>query len=239
MFDLRSGAPRRRLLLPLLLLELALPACGSNSAPLAPQASAASAGATSAPQPSSSASASAGASFQWPVPEGWKPETIPFPLEFAPDLPYRGVEEIRFAPAFFEPSAPGYFSYAFIWWLEGRPELDRPRLERDLARYFAGLCDAVGGKKFSFDPKRFKAQLEPSAEPAAMALPGVRALRGTLDAYDPFKNGNGREISLNLDIAIGDCSDGHRVLMVAASPKPRSDAIWKALAEREASFRCP
>src|SRR5262245_33462421 len=36
------------------------------------------------------------ASFQWPIPEGWQHETIPFPLEFAPDLPYQGVEELRF-----------------------------------------------------------------------------------------------------------------------------------------------
>lgn len=44
------------------------------------------------------------------------------------------------------------FSYAFAWWLEGRPELDAPRLERDLARYFAGLCGAVGEGKFTFAP---------------------------------------------------------------------------------------
>ena len=39
-------------------------------------------------------------SFTWPVPDGWRSETIPFPLEFAPSIPHRGVEEIRFAPGF-------------------------------------------------------------------------------------------------------------------------------------------
>jgi hypothetical protein len=167
-------------------------------------------------------------------------ETIPFPLEFAPDLPYRGVEELRFAPGFFEPGAPGYFSYTFVWWLEGRPLLDRPTLERDLTRYFAGLCDAVGGKKFSFDPARFKAKLEPSAPRLGGAFPAAEAFHGTLDAYDPFKNGEGRELTLNLELSVGDCAGaGRRVLLVSASPKPRSDAIWGALADRQASFRCP
>lgn len=220
----RSG--RLSSLLSLLsLLSLALPGCKGNSP---------------SPGATASATASAAASFHWPVPEGWKQETIPFPLEFAPDLAYRGVEELRFAPDFFEPDAPTYFSYAFVWWLEGRTELDAPRLERDLARYFAGLCGAVGEGKFTFDPGRFKAKLEPGTEPAALPIPGARSLQGTLDAYDPFKKGNGREISLNLRLAIGGCPDaGRQVVLVTASPKPRGDAIWKALGEREASFRCP
>jgi len=169
------------------------------------------------------------------VPDGWRKETIPFPLDFAPDLPYRGLEEIRFAPEFFDPAAPAYFSYAFVWWLEGRPELDRSSLERDLARYFAGLCDAVGGKKFSFDPKRFKAMLSPGADRAA----GARSFQGTIDAYDPFEKGSGREITLNVELSTWDCAAaGRRVLLVKASPKPRSDTIWKDLADSEGAFQC-
>jgi hypothetical protein len=172
--------------------------------------------------------------FTWPAPEGWRSETIPFPLGFAPDLPYRGLEEIRFAPAFFNPEAPGYFSYAFVWWLEGNPTLDNTTLERDLARYFAGLCGAVGGKKFSFDPSRFKATLAPGAPRA-----GAQTFEGTIDAYDPFEKGGGRELTLNVELSTRDCAAAsRRVLMVVASPKPRSDAIWKELEAREAAFHC-
>src|SRR3954468_9210935 len=49
--------------------------------------------------------------FEWPKPEGgWKTETIPFPLDFAPTIPLQGVEELRFAPGMFKPEAPGYWS---------------------------------------------------------------------------------------------------------------------------------
>ena len=44
--------------------------------------------------------------------------TIPFPLDFAPNLPYRGTEELRFAPGFFDPSAAGSWSYAFVWFVD-------------------------------------------------------------------------------------------------------------------------
>src|SRR5690348_7269453 len=62
------------------------------------------------------------AGTSWPTPEGWRREVIPFPLDFAPEIGYRGVEELRFAPRFFDPAAPTYWSYAFAWLLEGAPE---------------------------------------------------------------------------------------------------------------------
>ena len=40
--------------------------------------------------------------FTMPTPEGWRNETIPFPLEFAPNLGYEGIEEIRFSPGMME-----------------------------------------------------------------------------------------------------------------------------------------
>jgi hypothetical protein len=79
----------------------------------------------------------------WPVPNGWRSEVIPFPLEFAPALPHKGLEEIRFAPGFFDPAAPGYWSYAFVWRLEGYPKFDAPTLAAELTTYFRGLIDAV------------------------------------------------------------------------------------------------
>src|SRR6187402_1986296 len=59
--------------------------------------------------------------FAWPTPAGWRSETIPFPLDFAPSLPYRGTEELRFAPGFFEPTSETYFTYSFVWLVEGEP----------------------------------------------------------------------------------------------------------------------
>ncbi len=65
--------------------------------------------------------AAATPTFAWPTPEGWRQETIPFPLDFAPTLPYRGTEEIRFAPRFFDPASPTYFTYSFVWLVDGAP----------------------------------------------------------------------------------------------------------------------
>jgi hypothetical protein len=82
----------------------------------------------------------------WPVPDGWRSELIPFPLDFAPTLTHRGVEEIRFAPKFFDPTAPGYWSYAFVWRLDDAPTFDASIVGGELTTYFRGLVTAVDEK---------------------------------------------------------------------------------------------
>ena len=61
---------------------------------------------------------------------------MPFPLDFAPELPYRGLEELRFAPKFFNPDAPAYWSYAFAWWLEKTAPIDEIALREALTPVF-------------------------------------------------------------------------------------------------------
>lgn len=82
----------------------------------------------------------------WLVPLGWRAETIAFPLQFAPSLAHQGVEEIRFAPGFFEPDQPGYWSYVFVWRTDDAAHLDAAALGSELTAYYAGLIAAVDDK---------------------------------------------------------------------------------------------
>jgi hypothetical protein len=167
--------------------------------------------------------------FAWPTPPDWRGETIPFPLDFAKDLPYRGVEELRFAPDFFDATAPTYFSYVFVWWLEGEPELGEQMLERDLVAYFAGLSDAVGGKKFTFDPAHYRATLAPREG---------GGFEGVVETYDPF--GAGQELTLYVELTVRDCPAAERrSLLALASPRARPDPVWDGLDAVGAGFECP
>jgi hypothetical protein len=80
---------------------------------------------------------------KWSVPAGWRSEVIPFPLDFAPALAHRGVEEIRFPPGFFDPASPQRWSYVFVWRLEDPAELAPDALAAELTTYFQGLVHAV------------------------------------------------------------------------------------------------
>jgi hypothetical protein len=177
-------------------------------------------------------------SFQWPLPESWRQETIPFPLEFAPDLPYEGVEELRFSPGMFKPDHEGYWSYAFVWWLDGRPALDAPELTSTLRRYFAGLCTSVAKEKGQpIDPAKFSVSVQAVAGPQRKLGHVVAKLAGTVDSYDPFATG--KPIVLNVEVWVWDCDrSGKRAAIVLASPKPVSAPIWTSLRKRRDEFVC-
>ena len=178
------------------------------------------------------------ATFRWPVPDGWRKETIFFPLGFAKELPFSGVEEIRFAPGMFKPGEEGFWSYAFVWWLDGRPSLGAGELEGALKRYFAGLITDVAKEKgYPIDPSRFAASVHAVPQPPAKLGHAVSAFAGTVDSYDAFATGE--PIVLNVEVWVWDCGNaGKRVAMVLASPKPESERIWGALRERRDEFAC-
>lgn len=114
----------------------------------------------------------------WPVPAGWRAEVIPFPLDFAPALAHRGVEVIRFAPGFFDPAKPGYWSYAFAWRLDD--DVDPTQLGAELTTYFRGLVAAVDVK-----------HRIGSLEPIVVHADGLALTAHVLDAF-----GDGRPVDL-------------------------------------------
>jgi len=83
----------------------------------------------------------------WRTPATWRNESFKFPLEFAPTIGHRGLEELRFPPGFADPKAPGYWSYAFVWRTDDGAALDAAALGGELTVYFRGLIAAVDEKK--------------------------------------------------------------------------------------------
>jgi hypothetical protein len=163
--------------------------------------------------------------YTWPTPEGWTTDTIPFPLSYAPELAYAGIEELRFAPDFFTPTAETYWSYSFAFILEGVPELSAEELSRDLTFYYAGLARAV-------DPKHFDA----SAHQARIAANGPHHYRGVLETVDAF--GDGRALRLNLDGETSACGS-RRIIIASLSQHPFDHApVWNALDEQRRTFAC-
>jgi hypothetical protein len=203
---------------------------------------------------------SPGVSFEprsdWPVPAGWKSETIPFPLEFAPALAHRGVEELRFAPGMFDPAAPGYWSYAFVWWLEDQAPQDAASLAAELTEYFRGLLTSVAAQRArAAAPPPGPADALPvaggsrpgvlidvaaitAAVQAAPDAAGWRRFTGEATVLDAF--GDGRRVSLRLTLAQRNFSAlGRRAVLVLASPAAADQPIWQKLEEVAVSFAPP
>jgi len=167
------------------------------------------------------------------TPDGWRTETIPFPLDFAPSIPHRGVEELRFPKAFLAPANDWYFSYAFVWYLAAPGPADVPALESDLVIYFRGLAIAVGGAdRADIAAHTFAADL--SGDLATGTVTGV------VEAFDPFATQ--KPVTLQFRVHAVPCTSAHeRALVFLASPRPAADgdAVWTELEHLASAFHCP
>jgi hypothetical protein len=165
------------------------------------------------------------------VPAGWGQETIPFPLGFAPELPYRGLEELRFAPGFSKPDASTFWSYCFVWWIEEPPSFDPGSMSAALRDYFRGLTIAVGKDKFSFDLEQFRVELAPKSERER------NVLVGQIHSYDAFVTGE--PIVLNVEASLRSCPRAaHSAIMFLVSPKSMDDPVWSGLRACGSTLRC-
>ncbi len=180
------------------------------------------------------AAPAAAAPFTLPLPDGWRSETIPFPLSFAPSLPYTGVEELRFAPGMFVQGAEDFWSYVFCWWVpEGTP-LDSKLLEADLATYFAGLTATVErAEHFTAENPSYAIELAPVR--TGLGLP--RRWTGTAAVFDAFASR--AQIALRVVVEAEACPDeGMTAVLFMVSPQPEGHAIWKRLGQVRSGFSC-
>jgi hypothetical protein len=73
------------------------------------------------------------------VPAGWEMESFSLPPDFASQINYKGVEEVRFAPGWGDIKSEEHWSYSFLWWLDGTPKIEATILQSNLKAYYTGL----------------------------------------------------------------------------------------------------
>jgi hypothetical protein len=172
--------------------------------------------------------------FHLPTPEGWKTETIPFPLGFAPELDYEGFEELRFAPGMFKPEEEDFWSYTFVWWVPAATEISAAILQRDLDAYYGGLNHGVNDKEEN-QPEIPAVRSTVRAVDVAEDAPLEYA--GTIDTFDSFVTQ--KPISLNFRAEVITCADqGHIAVYFELSPQATTHGVWENLHRIREGFRC-
>ena len=172
--------------------------------------------------------------FYLGTPEGWRTETIPFPLDFAPELEYEGLEELRFSPGMFSEQSIDFWSYAFVWWVPEGTSFGTERLENDLEAYYRGLTEGVA-KINELDPgdPEFAVQLKP-VESASLEH---AQWKGSVRTFDVFTTR--KPIRLGIRIDILQCPEQERVAaFFQLSPQPERHKIWKVMDDLRRGFRC-
>jgi hypothetical protein len=162
---------------------------------------------------------------------GWQRETIPFPLPFAPSIPYQGVEELRFAPGMFDGHSPELWTYGFVWAIKGSTVFTSERLNQDLQVYFEGL---IRSREKKADMRAIRVHAALKQIPSS--VPGRLKFSGPVESFDPFATH--QPIHLNVVTEVVTCSHGSSLVSFKISPQPSGHEVWTQLAEAMAGFKC-
>jgi hypothetical protein len=172
------------------------------------------------------------APYTLPTPTAWGIERFPLPISFAPSIPYQGVEDIRFTPSWGKANSEEYWSYAFLWYLDDKINMDAATIERNLKAYYTGLISVNG-----------------SNIPSEKLIPVVTAFKASKKAKGDIKTFSGsvvmldymeqKPITLNCIVHWKACKESNKTyIFYELSPQPFTHQVWKSLGQLWLDFKC-
>jgi hypothetical protein len=169
-----------------------------------------------------------------PVPEGWSVERFSLPPEFAKDINFKGVEDVRFAAGWGDVKSVEYWSYAFLWWTEGIPKVNTSILEKSLKSYYSGLIARNITPRKIPDSKLMTTVV--SIHVAKTNAGDLETYSGTISMLDYITQ---TPMVLNALIHVKNCPDNnHEFLFFEISPKSLADPLWQKLNKLYEGLQC-
>ena len=166
------------------------------------------------------------------IPAGWEVERFPIPISFAPKILYNGVEDIRFTPGWAKPATSEYWSYAFLWYLDGSQTLTANIIETNLKEYYTGLVKANNVDSSISNSVATKTVFKQVATQKA----DIKTFSGTVYMLDYMSK---KPITLNCKVHIRTCEGVDKTFVFyELSPKDYTDKVWLSLDGLWLGFKC-
>ena len=168
-------------------------------------------------------------------PGNWTFERFALPPEFAPGIPYKGAEELRFSPGMFNKDSATYCTYAFVAQLDSVTAISQTDIREYLLKYYKGLCSATArDRKLVID----SAQITATVERKRGAPADQTIYNSSLNIFGVFADG--APVKLNMEVKVLMNATAKKTYLVfIASPREKTDAVWKKLYEIQKDFRTP
>jgi hypothetical protein len=174
------------------------------------------------------------ASYTLPYPQGWDTELFSIPIQFAPQIAYKGVEDIRFAPGWAKAGSDEYWAYCFLWALQNNPAIDAATIAGNLKAYYTGLINSNISKNKI--PASAVFETVTAIEKIPTAIGDTATFKGTIRMLDYMQQ---EPITLNCMVHLKFCKGQSNIyLFHEISPKPFTDSVWKNLDKIWAGFEC-
>lgn len=168
-------------------------------------------------------------------PANWEFERFNLPPGFAPGITYKGAEELRFAPGMFQKDSVNYFTYVFVAELDDVAAVSQTDIRDYLLKYYKGLCYATAkDRKLVIDTTQVTVVVE-----KLLNTPGKETIyNASADIFGVFADGAPVKLNLEVKVLINRALKRTYLLFIA-SPREKTDAIWKTLYRIQKEFTMP
>lgn len=174
--------------------------------------------------------------YTFGVPDGWRIERSAFPPPFAPAVKLTGIEELRLPAGWGVAGSDGYWSAAYLLWLDAGQKIDAGVLEENIKIYYDGLIATNGGAVKNKIPADKMVPTRVSIKKVATEPDDVETYSGMIDMLDFMAM---KPIRLNLMGHVKSCGDvKHFPVFLETSPKPFGDGFWNELKGMKKRFKC-
>ncbi len=166
------------------------------------------------------------------IPEGWSTELFSLPPDFANQIKYKGVEDIRFAPGWGDIKSEEHWTYGFLWWLEENYNVDAAALQTSLQSYYNGLVNR------NINSRNIAAgKIKPTTadiKKTGTAQGDLATFTGSISMLDYHTE---LPILLHCIIHVKDSrSKKGSAIFFEVSPQPITHPVWQKLHEIEKGF---
>jgi hypothetical protein len=174
------------------------------------------------------------APYHLPIPKDWTIERFLIPISFAPQILYKGVEDIRFTPGWGNIKTDEYWTYAFLWYIDGAVKTDATIIAGNLKAYYTGLfivnTDSTKARSEKLIPVTTSFKKEPTGKE------DLETYAGTIEMGDFMQR---KPITLNCIVHLKICSEDNKtILFYELSPKPFTHNNWLSLNQLWLDFKC-
>jgi hypothetical protein len=174
------------------------------------------------------------APYHLSTPQRWGIERFLIPISFAPEIPYKGVEDVRFTPGWGDVKTDEYWTYAFLWYLDGAPDVDAKTIANNLKAYYTGLIE-INRESYKVPVEKLIPVLT-SFEEMPTDKGDTKTFTGTIKMLDYMQH---KPITLHCIAHLKSCRDDNKtILFYELSPKPFTHSNWVDLNQLWQEFRC-
>lgn len=153
--------------------------------------------------------------------DNWGKELFQFPIRFAKEIQYTGMEEARFPKGWGDSTSTEFWTYAFAWEIETEKALIEADFEINLQYYFDGLLG------LNFDRKEKVTQTNANFINKEVSN-NISRYAGKIKTFDTrFTQ---KPMTLHVQALSHFCEkEKQSIVLFKFSPKPFEHAVWKKL----------